>query len=72
MRVVIVPMRAIRCWPTIRLFSVAGAKSTKHDIQHKRECGDENARSSPAVPIRIHVFGCYNQLRGRIFPPLTI
>ena len=68
MRVVIVPMRAIRCGPTIRLFSVTGTKSTKHDIQHKRECGDENARSSPVMQIRIHVFGCYNPLRGRIFP----
>jgi hypothetical protein len=47
---------------------VTDAKSTKNYIQRKRERGDENARSSPAMPIRIHVFDCYNPLCGRIFP----
>jgi hypothetical protein len=67
-RVVIVAVRAIRCGQTIRLSRVTGAKSTKHDIQYKRERGDENARSSPAVPIRFHLFGCYNPIMRTNIP----
>jgi hypothetical protein len=59
-RVVIAAVRGNRCGQTTRIFRVTDTKSPKHDIQHKRERGDENARSSPAVPIRIHVFGRYN------------
>jgi hypothetical protein len=61
-RVVIVAVRAIRCGQTIRLSRVTGAKSTKHDIQYKRERGDENARSSQAVPKCPHLLRPDNTL----------
>jgi hypothetical protein len=55
-RVVITTVRAIRCGPIIRLSRVTAAKSTKHNIQHKRERGDENARPPQAVPKCPHLF----------------
>jgi hypothetical protein len=66
--VVIAAVKANRSELAIRIYRITGAKSTKHDIQREGVCGDENARSSPAVPKRVHLFGCYNQLCGRIFP----
>ena len=67
-RMVIAAVRENRCGQVARIYRRTGAKSTKNYIQPKRERGDENAHSSPAMPIRIHVFGCYNPLCGRIFP----
>jgi hypothetical protein len=67
-RVVIAAVRANRCGQVARIYRRTDAKSTKHNIQRKRERGDENARSSPAVPIRFHLFGCYNPIMRTNIP----
>jgi hypothetical protein len=67
-RVVIAAVRENRCGQTIRIFRVTGAKGSKHDIQYKRDRGDENARFSPAVPINVHLFGCYNPIMRTNIP----
>jgi hypothetical protein len=67
-RAVIAAVRTNRTGMTMQIGCATRAKSTKDDIHHKRERGDENARSSPAVPISFHLFGFYNPLCERIFP----
>jgi hypothetical protein len=47
--VVIAAVRANRSELAIRIYRMTGAKSTKHNIQHKRERGDENTRVPQAV-----------------------
>jgi hypothetical protein len=67
-RVVIAAVRANRCGQVARIYRRTGAKSAKHDIQRERLCGDENARSSPAVPKCVHLFGCSNPIMRTNIP----